>query len=98
MKPDLLAKACAFADTTTTTEDIELDPAERDFDFAAPAPPPKPRPPKPTPARAATGRTEKISIRIPRDTLAGIKARARAMGTPYQSWINRKLKTALLAP
>ncbi len=55
-----------------------------------PSVPPHPRP-LITPG---CSKTQKISIRINSGTLAAIKTRARAMGVPYQSLINRQLRDA----
>lgn len=95
---DLLARAHELADTPAP--ELEFDPAELEIDFSAPAPAPapapEPRPLKPAPDRS--GSTEKISIRIPRATLAAAKARARTMGIGYQTLINRVLRAAIDVP
>lgn len=89
----LLARGYELADAPA--EELHFDPSELEIDFSAPAPAPAPapRPPGPAPARPS-GRTVKISIRIPRGTLAAVKARARVVGIPYQTLINRQLKAA----
>lgn len=93
---DLLARAYALADTPAP--ELEFSPEELDFDFSAPAPAPAIKTPKPcktTPARTATGRTEKISIRLRHADLEALRERAGVLGVGYQTLIGQLLRAAL---
>lgn len=71
--------------------DHGIDPSIVDVDVSAmPYTPPPLRPP----ITPGSGRSQKISIRIPCGTLAAIKRRARELGIPYQTLLNRQLRDA----
>lgn len=71
--------------------DHGIDPSIVDVDVSAlPSAPPPPRPP----ITPGSGRSQKISIRIPSETLASVKRRARELGVPYQRLLNQQLRQA----
>lgn len=55
-----------------------------------------PAPVAPASAKSTTGRTTKISIRVPSSVLAAFKARAETSGVKYQRLLNLELQAAVL--
>lgn len=49
----------------------------------------------PDSSKASSSRSTSITLRIPGEVLAAVKAEAQSMGIPYQTLINKSLRTAV---